>query len=290
MRPPSEGARPSRTARAAALGRAVGFDGHRDTLAEQLLPWRDAALARRLRYRVDGTGRSSRLLRSVTGVLAAHTTLRMVAIDEQVRDAVAAGTRQVVILGAGLDTRAWRLPELGATRVLELDLPQTQNGKRLRLGGTPARAEEVRFVPVDLHRADLDWVLGHAGHDARDPTVWILEGLTMYLPHPSVRATLAGVAGRSAPGSRLAMTFAVPEVLGDSGPGRALAPGARAVFELLGEPLRTLLAEDEVRTLLLELGADDVAISDFTAWAQAAGLRPPPNPLAAERLAVADWR
>ncbi len=289
MTPPSGSSRPSRTARAAALGRAVGYAGHRDDLAEQLLPWRDAALARRLRYRVDGAGRQGRFLRPTTAVLAAHTTLRMAVIDDLVRDAVADGADQVVVLGAGLDTRAWRLPELATTRVLELDLPEIQSGKQLRLGGTPARAEEVRFVPVDFHTADLDRVLADAGHQAHEPTIWLWEGVTMYLDEPSVRATLEALAGRSAAGSRLAMTFAVPALLGDSGPGRILSPGARAAFDLLGEPLRTLMTAADVRMLLRDVGVEDLVLSDFAAWAATLGVDPPRNPLAAEHLAVATW-
>jgi methyltransferase (TIGR00027 family) len=281
--------RPSRTARAAALGRAIGIDGFHDTLAEQLLPWRDVVLARRLRRRLEGgeSGRSGRLLRAVAGGFFAHAALRMLAIDRIVCAAVADGVSQVVLVGAGLDTRAWRLPELSSARVFEVDLPQTQDDKRRRLGGTPARADEVRFVAADLHRADLDWVLGHAGHAADEPTMWVAEAVAMYLPEPSVRATVATLAGRSAPGSRIALTFAVPELLGARGPGRALNPGARALFDLIGEPLETTLEEADVLALLAEVGFADAEVTDYSRWARDAGIEPPRNPLAAERLAVA---
>lgn len=281
--------RPSRTARAAALGRTVGFAGHRDAWAEQVLPWRDAALARRLRSRVGaeaGQG-EGRLLRPLLGGLAAHATLRMLAIDECVRAGVAEGAGQVVIVGAGLDTRAWRLTELAEARVIELDLPAIQEEKRLRLAGAPVRAADLRFVPVDLHRADLDWVLADVGHDADRPTVWIWEAVAMYLPTASVRATAEVLASRSAPGSRLAMTFVVPDLLGTGGLGRALAPGARALFEVLGEPVRTVLRPQEVVDLLTGVGFDEVEISDSATWATEAGLSPPRDLLGAERLAVA---
>lgn len=281
--------RPSPTARLAALGRAVGFAGYRDTWAEQVLPWRDAMLARRMHGRVGistapGDGR---LLRPLVGGLAAHATLRMVAIDDCVRAAVSSGVAQVVIVGAGLDTRAWRLDELAGARVLELDLPGTQDAKRLRLAGAPVRASEVRFVPVDLHRADLGWVLTDAGHLAGEPTLWVWEAVAMYLPPASVRATAEVLAARSAPGSRLAMTFVVPELVGESRIGRALTPGARALFDALGEPVRTALSHDDLADLLTGAGFGEIEISDSAAWARSVGLEPPRDPLGAERLAVA---
>jgi methyltransferase (TIGR00027 family) len=281
--------RPSRTARAAALGRAVGFAGHRDTWAEQVLPWRDAVLARRMRRLMgaDAAPGDSRVLRGLLGGLTAHATLRMLAVDECVRQAVAAGIEQVVIVGAGLDTRAWRLDELAEARVLELDLPRTQEAKQLRLAGTPMRAAQVDFVAVDLHRADLDWVLGNAGHEPDQPTLWLWEAVAMYIPPASVRATAEVLGARSAPGSRLAMTFVVPDLLGEGRLGRVLAPGARALFDALGEPVRTALTHDEVAELLHEAGFDQVEITDSAAWARSAGLDAPRNPLGAERLAVA---
>ncbi len=267
----------------------MGFAGHRDTWAEQVLPWRDAILARRLRMRigVDADPDARRALRGLLGGMAAHMTLRMVAIDDCVRAGVAAGARQVVILGAGLDTRAWRLHELADASVLELDLPETQRVKRLRLGGAPVRAAQLRFVPADLHRADLGWVLGDAGHDPDVPTVWLWEAVAMYVPLASVRATLEVLGARSAAGSRLAMTFAVPDLLGAGTVGRTLNPGARAVFDLLGEPMRTVLSEQEAVDLLGEAGFGDVEITDSATWAASAATRMPRDPLGAERLAVA---
>lgn len=281
--------RPSPTARLAALGRAVGFAGYRDTWAEQVLPWRDAVLARRMHSRVaaDAAHPDGRLLRPLVGGLAAHATLRMVAIDECVRSAVSSGVAQVVVVGAGLDTRAWRLDELAGARVLELDLPGTQEAKRLRLAGAPVRASQVRLVPVDLHRADLNWILADAGHVPGQPTLWIWEAVAMYLPPASVRATAEVLAARSAPGSRLAMTFVVPDLVGESRIGRALAPGARALFDALGEPVRTALSHEELADLLTESGFGQVEISDSAAWARSVGLEPPRDPLGAERLAVA---
>lgn len=280
-----DGEVPARTARITALARAVGYEGIRDPWAERALPWRDAIIARRLRpWLVTST---SSTVHALTGTLLAHLTLRMTAVDEIVRAGVAAGATQVVIVGAGLDTRAWRLAELADATVLELDRPGVQEGKQRRLAGSGPVARDVRLVPVDLHRSDLDWVLGDVGHDPTRPTVWVWEGVAMYLPWPSVRATAEVLGARSAPGSRIAATFAHPELVGDGASGRLLAPGARLLFDRLGEPLVTFLDDAGTVDLLEEAGFTDIALSDGRAWARAAGVPPARDALGAERLAVA---
>jgi methyltransferase (TIGR00027 family) len=277
----------SRTARLVALARAVGIDGLHDEVAQHVLPWRQAALVRRLRSGMDPELRRGRALRTLVGGLADHATLRMLTIDAVVAEAVAAGAGQVVVLGAGLDTRAWRLTELRDARVLELDLPRTQEDKRRRLGGVPPVAAEVEFVPADLDRVDLDWVLAHAGHREDRPTVWLAEGLVMYLHPEAIAATLTTLGRRSTPGSTVAVTFAVPELLGDAALGRRLEPAARGLFSVLGEPLRTLHTEEEMRTLLTDAGFTDVTTSTSGDWARRLGREPSHDAFAAEHLAVA---
>jgi methyltransferase (TIGR00027 family) len=252
-----------------------------------VLPWRQAALVRRLRAGMDPGHRAGRLVRTLAGGLADHATLRMLAIDAVVVDAVASGVRQVVVLGAGLDTRAWRLPELEGVRVLELDLPRTQEDKKRRLAGVPPLASEVVYVPADLDRVDLAWALEHAGHRTDEPTVWLAEGLVMYLHHEAIAAVLATLGRRSAPGSRLAVTYAVPELLGGAGIGRRLEPAARAVFSLLGEPLRTLHSDEEMRLLLTGAGFTVTGTSTSADWARRLDREPHADAFGAERLAVA---
>jgi methyltransferase (TIGR00027 family) len=252
-----------------------------------VLPWRQAALVRRLRAGMDPQHRTGRLFRTLAGGLADHATLRMLAIDAVVTDAVASGVRQLVVLGAGLDTRAWRMAELDAVRVLELDLPRTQEDKKRRLAGVPPLASEVVFVPADLDRVDLAWALEHAGHRAGEPTVWLAEGLVMYLHHEAIAAMLTTLGRRSAPGSALAVTYAVPELLGEAGIGRRLEPAARAVFSVLGEPLRALHHDQEMALLLTGAGFTLRETSTSADWAGRVDLEPPADAFGAEHLAVA---
>jgi methyltransferase (TIGR00027 family) len=127
---------------------------------------------------------------------------RTVAIDDAVR---AHPAPQVVILGAGLDGRAWRLPELAGRSVFEVDQPASQRDKRDRAAALPG-APPV-FVPVDFGRDRLGAALADAGHVAGEPTTWIWEGVVPYLTAAEVEDTAGEVAARSAPGSRLIVNY-----------------------------------------------------------------------------------
>ncbi|NES27798.1 SAM-dependent methyltransferase [Micromonospora terminaliae] len=130
---------------------------------------------------------------------------RTIAIDDAVR---AHPCPQLVILGAGLDGRAWRMPELAEVTVFEADRPASQRDKRDRaaaLPGTPPR-----FVPVDFGRDPLAGTLAAHGHHADLATTWIWEGVVPYLTRAEVTATVAAVAACSAPGSRLVVNFQSP--------------------------------------------------------------------------------
>ncbi|QKW23227.1 SAM-dependent methyltransferase [Kitasatospora sp. NA04385] len=117
---------------------------------------------------------------------------------------LAAGVRQVVLLAAGLDTRAYRLEWPSGTRLFEVDLPAVLDFKQWVLDerGAEAACERVA-LPADL--ADPGWTdrLLAAGFDPGQPTVWLAEGLLVYLDAEQAAALLTAVGGLSAPGSRL---------------------------------------------------------------------------------------
>ena len=132
---------------------------------------------------------------------------RTVAIDRAVR---AWSSPQVIILGAGLDGRAWRLAELAAATVYELDHPASQQDKRERTAQLTPLAGALRWVPVDLSRDRLDGALAAAGHDSGTPTTWVWEGVVPYLTGAEVEATVEALARRSAPGSGLVVNYQAP--------------------------------------------------------------------------------
>jgi methyltransferase (TIGR00027 family) len=130
-------------------------------------------------------------------------------IDDLVVDAVAGGARQVLLLGAGYDSRAFRLPALARVPVFEADHPATQRVKQRLLRGAvrPERRAHVHFVPVDLLHDDLGAALRAAGFARLEPTVIVWEGVTNYLTAPAVDATLRLLADATATGSRLVLTY-----------------------------------------------------------------------------------
>jgi methyltransferase (TIGR00027 family) len=183
--------------------------------------------------------------------LVEHLRIRTRAIDEALIEATAGGVRQVVVLGAGLDARAWRMDELAATTVFEVDHPSTQALKKKRIGDAPLRARAIELVGVDFERDDLEACLARAGHDAAAPTFWIWEGVTPYLTPAAIEATIAIAARRSAPESVLAMTYGTPRLASVPRPMKRVVGPA---FRILGEPLRGLMPIERAHELVREHG------------------------------------
>lgn len=131
--------------------------------------------------------------------------------DSFFTDAARGGIRQAVILGAGLDTRAYRLWWPAETTVYEVDHPHVVDFKTatMRTWGA-APSVNRRAVGVDL-RGDWPTALRRVGFDAAIPTVWVIEGLLVwYVPSEAQNRLLDGVSALSAPGSLLAADHAVP--------------------------------------------------------------------------------
>ncbi len=124
--------------------------------------------------------------------------------DDFFARAVEAGIRQVVILAAGLDSRAFRLPWPAGTTVYEIDQPKVLEYKSATLAAHRVQpSADRREVPIDL-RQDWPAALRDAGFDPAAPTAWLAEGLLMYLPADAQDRLFAQVTELSAPGSRVA--------------------------------------------------------------------------------------
>ena len=118
--------------------------------------------------------------------------------------------RQVVILAAGLDSRAYRLPWADGTTIFELDRPQVLDFKREVLAGHGAQPRaERREVAVDL-REDWPQALRDNGFDADQPSAWIAEGLLIYLPAAAEQQLFTGIDTLAAPGSHVAVEDGAP--------------------------------------------------------------------------------
>src|ERR1700739_4048997 len=130
--------------------------------------------------------------------------------DDYFRRAADAGVRQVVILAAGLDSRAYRLDWPAGTSIFELDRAQVLDFKRevLTDHGAQPRAER-REIAVDL-REDWPQALRDNGFDEAEPSAWIAEGLLIYLPASAQEQLFTGVDSLAGPGSHVAVEDGAP--------------------------------------------------------------------------------
>ena len=173
------------------------------------------------------------------------------------------GITQVVMLGAGFDTRAWRLRSLAQRQVFEVDHPNTAALKRERLQAAGADLSRVKFVAVDFETDSFDRQLIAAGFDRSRSAIVVWEGVSQYLNGEVVCGVIRW-AGKLAPGSRFIFTYVHEGVLDGSG---AFA-GSQKVITLVnasGEPWRfglipaqlsAFLRERNLK-LLADLGADE---------------------------------
>ena len=176
-------------------------------------------------------------------------------IDEVALREANDGLDELVVLGAGLDSRPYRLGDrLGGLRVFEVDHPASQATKRARLrrllGTEPAG---VRFVPVDFTRDDLRTHLTEAGHDEGAATLFIWCGVSMYLPAPVAEAILAWVGGHRSPRTSIVFDAVWASVLG----GHSSLYGARELqrsVDRAGEPLRWGIPDGKVDETLPRFG------------------------------------
>jgi methyltransferase (TIGR00027 family) len=157
--------------------------------------------------------------------------------------AISRGVTQYVILGAGLDSYAYRAP--GAVRVFEVDHPDTQNWKRARLPEIP---DSVTFVPVDLETEPLAENLVKAGFDPLLPAMITWLGVTMYLTRDAVDSTLA-VLGSFAAGTELIVDHMLPASLRDAAAQSYVDQVSPALAER-GEPWQTFLSPPDLAALL----------------------------------------
>jgi methyltransferase (TIGR00027 family) len=228
--------KPSYTARRVAVTRA--------TLVRPEVPTGDADAEVRL-YRSLGGFRVSLGDRQ----LRRHLAVRTAFFDRETLDALRAGIRQVVLVGAGYDGRALRFasPEV---RWFEVDHPATQADKRARMADIGAPSGQTAFVAVDLVHDDMVGALRAAGHDSTRPSLFVVEGLLGYLPRPVTSELLGSLRELAGPGSRLAVAF--PTTRPDAPAPERLRRRLRGlIVAALGEPWLARFGPDEPEQLLI---------------------------------------
>jgi methyltransferase (TIGR00027 family) len=181
----------------------------------------------------------------------AQVTCRGRYTEDHLARAAEDGIGQYVILGAGLDTFAYRSPLARRVRVFEVDHPATQEWKR-RARPTPEVPGSVTFVPVDLRSDSLGDGLRRAGFDFGAAAFASWLGVTMYLEHGAIERT-AAVLGGLAPGTEVVVDYMLPAGLRDVAGDSYAAQVGQASAER-GEPWLSLFAPDEMAALLAGCG------------------------------------
>lgn len=265
----------ARTAQLVAFARAIeSRRGARERLFEDPLAARFLGRDGRWMLSVLGVPGGARALMAVIDAVApgqyGYGVGRTAYIDEMLEASLKRGVPQVVILGAGYDSRAFRIPGVERARVFEVDHPDTQAVKREHLADLLEPApEHVTFVGVDFERQQLADRLQASGFSFERASFFIWEGVTHYLEAPAVDATLKTIV-RAAPGSELVFTYLDRGLLD----GTKSFPGGRRVLRAtrrFGEPFRFGLVPEEAPdflrdrglALLEDLGGDDLTTRFF---------------------------
>ena len=233
---------PSRTAFGAATHRAVHPVLDQPVLFDDPLAWR-----------ILGADREAVLAQAPPqSRLRFFVAFRHRFAEEVVAAAAARGVRQVVVLGAGLDTFAYRQPYDGL-RVFEVDFPATGAWKRERLAEAAIDVpESVTYVGVDFERDDLMTRLVESGFDATAPAEFMWLGVVPYLTPEAVTATLTALA--TVPGAEVVFDYAAADGEAETEGSRELA----ARVAQLGEPFTGRREPAELAALLDRLGFDEV--------------------------------
>lgn len=177
-------------------------------------------------------------------------------IDDFLKARLSEGLDQVVLLGAGFDTRAYRTPGIEKTRVFEIDQPATQADKVERLkkaiNTLPAN---VTFLPVDFNTQTLAERLLSSGYNEKGKTLFIWQGVTYFLTAEGVDNTLRYIANHSGSGSSVIFDYMYTETLHSK--------RMQQAAKMSGEPYIFGIDADQIRTFLTERGFGDVDSKEF---------------------------
>lgn len=197
------------------------------------------------------SGYAERRGKGVIGFLAARDRY----IDDFLAARLAEGFEQLVILGAGYDSRAYRFEALrDPIRVFEVDHPATQRDKIARVkqifGSLPP---QVRYVAIDFNQQTLSDCLAAHGYDPRAKTVFLWQGVTYYLDSEAVDGTLGFIAQHSGPGSSLVFD-AIDSALLTAPPDHREVRNMRRYRGMTGEDLRFGIPLAQVEAFLAQRG------------------------------------
>ena len=191
--------------------------------------------------------------------LSSSIIARVRYFDDYLVKNIEEGLEQLVILGAGYDTRAYRIGELeGKVKIFELDHPNTQNFKVEKIkeifGFTP---DNVTYVPIDFETQELAEILFKNGYDPSIKTLFIMEGLIMYIPEESVKKTLSFILKNSGKGSSVIFDY-YPQSIVDGTSKLEVGKNIRNYLIELGEPLQFGVEDGKIVEFLSNMGFKNI--------------------------------
>lgn len=190
--------------------------------------------------------------------------------EDYLETAVAEGFTQYVILGAGMDTFAFRRPDmLEHLRVYELDQPVTQGYKLARIGELGWKAPvNLSFISIDISKEDLAAALYNEGFKKNEKSVFNWLGMTYYLEKTDVLSTFSRIAAASAPGSMVVFDYLDKDAFDDAKASKRVKT-ARQIVSNAGEPMKSGFDMDEMKALLTGAGLEPIEDMDTAAMQKA---------------------
>ena len=227
-----------------------------DPYAEYFFPEDVRHMARNVDWVKTERAKYEAIMPGVNGALVA----RVKYIDECLADAVNSGFQQLVIIGAGYDTRAFRVPGVKENiMVFEVDHPLTQAVKtdtvKEIFGELP---RHVTFLPLEFGKDSLEEKLIQAGYDSGQKTLFIVEGLLMYIPPPAVDSLLSFIRKASGPGSAFVADYFDTSVVDGTSPLQE-AQVLKSFVDSEGSPLQFGISDGKVEDFFKQRGFRDVS-------------------------------
>ena len=212
--------------------------GYIDTMVETFASLSDLETATIFMNRIDGA-----------------VCMRSRVVEEELPAARQRGLKQLVILGAGLDSTAYRCTDLTeGLKVFEVDHPATQTWKREQLKKADiAVPENLNFVPFDFEQQTLAQALEMGGVNASEITFFTWLGVQMYLTDEAVKSTFS-VMGAYPKGSEMVMDYISPSYVTATGMVENSVEQLQEVVSKMGEPLKSKYYESELKEMLKSAG------------------------------------
>ncbi len=246
--------KPSHTAKIVCYMRALSYKEVGEPIANDYL----AAhfLSPPVRERIESAENRTQILASeVPPANYAYLTARTRHLDQLFQQALTDGTEQIVLLGAGYDSRSYRFTKVpDGLRIFEVDAPTTQNAKRRYLQAANIEVPpHLTYIPIDFNLSRLEDVLPLAGYATDKKTLFIWEGVTYYIEAYAVDGTLTFIRDNSAAGSKAAFDYIHDRLLFSDFSDYGSEQAAAAVAEV-GEPFIFGLPEGEIAAFLESRG------------------------------------